>query len=62
MAQPNGSDVVVVGGGLGGLAAATYLARSGRTVTLFEKSRALGGRAMTQANGDFRFNLGPHAL
>lgn len=62
MVQPNGSDVVVVGGGLGGLAAATYLARSGRTVTLFEKSRALGGRAMTQANSDFRFNLGPHAL
>ena len=62
MTHPNGSDVIVVGGGLGGLAAATYVARSGRTVTLFEKARALGGRAMTQANDDFLFNLGPHAL
>ncbi len=62
MAQTARTDVAVVGGGLGGLAAATYLARTGHPVTLFEKSRTLGGRAVTQAKGDFRFNIGPHAL
>ncbi len=55
-------DVIVIGGGLAGLASATYLARAGRRVTLYEKSRALGGRAVTTSLGDFRFNLGPHAL
>src|SRR5512143_1269966 len=62
MTQTATTDVAVVGGGLAGLAAATYLARAGRSVTLFEKSRTLGGRAATHTNGDFRFNVGPHAL
>ena len=55
-------NVIVVGGGLAGLAAAIYLARGGRTVTLFEKRRQLGGRAITNLRQGFRFNLGPHAL
>jgi len=55
-------DVAVVGGGLAGLTAATYLARAGRRVRVFEKSRSCGGRAVTHIHGDFRFNLGPHAL
>lgn len=58
----DGNDVIVVGGGLAGLTAATYLARAGRRVTLFEKSRAVGGRAITQTAEQFSFNLGPHAL
>lgn len=53
---------VIVGGGLAGLAAAAFLARAGRSVVLFEKSRALGGRAATHVKGGFHFNLGPHAL
>ena len=53
---------VVVGGGLAGLTAAVLLARAGRAVTLYEKAKALGGRAQTQSRGDFRFNIGPHAL
>ncbi len=52
----------VVGGGVAGLAAATFLARAGRSVVLFEKSQALGGRAATKAKDGFHFNLGPHAL
>ncbi len=37
--------VVVVGGGLAGMAAAWRLARAGRAVTLFEASDRLGGKA-----------------
>ena len=55
-------NVIIVGGGLAGLAAAIYLARGGRTVTLFEKRRQLGGRAITNLRQGFRFNLGAHAL
>ncbi|MHB8574871.1 MAG: FAD-dependent oxidoreductase, partial [Dehalococcoidia bacterium] len=55
-------DVAVVGGGLAGLAAATYLARAGRAVTLFERSRQAGGRASTRVTDGFAFNLGAHAL
>lgn len=55
-------DVAVVGGGLAGLVAALDLARGGHAVTLFEKSRALGGRAQTTRHGEYAFNLGPHAL
>jgi phytoene dehydrogenase-like protein len=57
-----GNNVVIVGGGISGLAASIYLARGGRTVTLFEKRRFLGGRAITHLRHGFRFNLGPHAF
>jgi phytoene dehydrogenase-like protein len=56
------ADVVIVGGGLAGLAASVYLARGGATVALFEKSSAPGGRARTRAHEGYLFNLGPHAL
>jgi len=57
-----GKHVVVVGGGLAGLAASIYLARGGCTVTLFEKRRSLGGRAVTTLRYGYRFNLGPHSF
>lgn len=56
------TQVIVVGGGLSGLTAAAYLARAGKSVTLFEKASALGGRARTQECNSFLFNQGPHAL
>ena len=55
-------DVIVVGGGLAGLAAAAYLARAGRRVTVFEKADAPGGRARTRRLDGFHLNLGPHAV
>jgi phytoene dehydrogenase-like protein len=55
-------NVVIVGGGLSGLAASIVLARGGRTVTLFEKRQHLGGRAISNLRQGFRFNLGAHAL
>jgi phytoene dehydrogenase-like protein len=50
------TDVIVVGGGLAGLAAAAYLARAGRSVTLFEQAAAVGGRARTRKQGAFSLN------
>ena len=55
-------NVIIVGGGLSGLATAIYLARGGRSVTLFERRRYLGGRAVTHLRHGYRFNLGPHAF
>ena len=57
------SDVIIIGGGLAGLTAATLLARSGKAVILFEhSSREIGGRARTAEIDGFYFNQGPHAL
>jgi phytoene dehydrogenase-like protein len=56
------TEVVVVGGGISGLATACFLAREGARVALFEKAPALGGRAATRESGAFLFNRGIHAL
>src|SRR5437899_2629571 len=55
-------DIAVIGGGLGGLTVAIFLARSGRKVCLFEQTHSLGGRAKTMIHQGFNFNLGAHAL
>jgi phytoene dehydrogenase-like protein len=63
MASTSGNDpIVVVGGGLAGLATAAYLARDRAEVTVLERAANLGGRAQTTRAGDFHLNLGPHAL
>lgn len=56
------ADIVVVGGGLSGLTAAVLLARSGRSVTVLERAKSLGGRAATRSSEGFHRNLGAHAL
>ncbi len=45
-------DVIVIGGGLGGLTAAGLLARSGRKVLLLERNSSVGGAATTYKAGD----------
>ncbi|MFM7150510.1 MAG: FAD-dependent oxidoreductase, partial [Gemmataceae bacterium] len=45
MASPGSGRIGVVGGGLAGLASACVLAARGYSVTLFEKSPWLGGKA-----------------
>ena len=62
MQSINDNDVIIIGGGLAGLATAAFVAREGKTVTLFEQSHALGGRAQTKEQNGFFLNLGPHAL
>ena len=54
--------VAIVGGGIGGLAAAAFAARAGARVTLFERLSEAGGRARTRTERGFAFNMGPHAL
>jgi monoamine oxidase len=48
------SDVIVVGAGVAGLAAAEYLAQAGRKVILLEARDRLGGRVHTLLDPEFR--------
>jgi phytoene desaturase len=54
--------VVVVGGGLGGLATACTLAARGYAVTLCDKNPWVGGKAAVLAEQGFRFDMGPTIL
>src|SRR3954462_11323318 len=45
-------DVVVIGAGLGGLAAGAILARAGRKVVVIERSNSVGGAASSYKSGD----------
>jgi phytoene desaturase len=49
----------VIGGGLGGLAAACTLAARGYGVVLFERNGWLGGKAAPLSGAGFRFDMGP---
>lgn len=55
-------DTVIIGAGLAGLTAAAYLARAGQQVLICERQEHAGGRAVTEEDAGFRFNLGPRAL
>ncbi len=50
---------VIVGSGIGGLAAAVQLAHQGYTVTVLEKNEQPGGRAGVFSEEGFRFDMGP---
>ncbi|MBR7838195.1 FAD-dependent oxidoreductase [Actinospica durhamensis] len=52
------ADVVVIGGGLSGLAVAARLAAAGLEITLVEADEALGGRAREERVGGFRLGGG----
>ncbi len=52
----------IVGGGLGGLAAACTLAARGHRVTLFESNARVGGKAAVLEQDGYRFDMGPTIL
>lgn len=54
--------IVIIGGGLGGLAAACTLAARGYETVLFEKNSWLGGKAAVLEGGGYRFDMGPTIL
>jgi phytoene dehydrogenase-like protein len=59
---PSRCDVVVIGAGLSGLAAAGRLARSGADVVLAEAGDAVGGRVRTDSVGGFLLDRGFQVL
>jgi phytoene desaturase len=50
---------IVIGGGFAGLSAASYLAKNGYQVSLFEKNKEIGGRARKLEIDGFTFDMGP---
>jgi glycine betaine catabolism B len=55
-------DVIVVGAGLGGLSAATFLGLAGKKVLLLEKHNVPGGYASSFLRGRFEFDVALHEL
>ncbi|MFP7834679.1 phytoene desaturase family protein [Marisediminicola sp. LYQ134] len=53
------SRIVIIGGGISGLASAALLAREGHSVTVLEGRDQVGGRAGSWEHEGFRFDLGP---
>ena len=51
-------DVIVIGGGLMGTAAAFFLARRGLSVTLLERGRVGTGATVASFGSEHAFNLG----
>lgn len=55
-------DVIVIGGGNGGLASAATLAEKGKSVILFEKHNIPGGCGTSFIRGRFEFEVALHQL
>jgi len=60
--MPEKFDAIVIGAGLGGLSAATMLARNGLRVLLLERHNVPGGYATSFVRGRFEFEVALHEL
>ncbi|MEM8536739.1 MAG: phytoene desaturase [Pseudomonadota bacterium] len=56
---PDSNDAIVIGAGLGGLAAAMRLGAKGYRVTVLDRLDRPGGRGSSVTKGGHRFDLGP---
>ncbi len=55
-------DIIIVGGGIGGLSAAIHLAAAGRHVTLLEQNASVGGKMGEIREAGFRWDIGPSVI
>jgi phytoene desaturase len=55
-------DIIVIGAGVGGLAAAIRIAARGHNVTVLERLERPGGKLNLIVDGGFRFDTGPSLL
>lgn len=55
-------EIIVIGGGFGGLSAAIRLAAAGHQVTLYDKRDKLGGRGYQYEVDGFKFDGGPTVI
>ncbi len=55
-------DVLVIGGGISGLAAAWTLSRAGKEVVVLEAGESPGGNLATQKVDGYTLELGPHSF
>ncbi len=53
-------DIIVIGGGLGGLLSAVILSKRNLKVCVLEKEKMLGGNLQTFKRGNFSFDTGMH--
>lgn len=56
----NGNEVIVIGGGPGGLACATLLQKRGTKTLLLEKNAVLGGKMISVDKDGWAYDLFPH--
>jgi len=59
LSEHDEKQVIVIGGGLGGLAAAIRMQSAGHSVILLEKRKQLGGRAGVFTEKGYTFDTGP---
>ena len=56
------AKIVVIGAGVGGMAAAARLAKQGHSISIYEASDRTGGKCRTEWIGDYAFDTGPSLL
>jgi len=54
-----GKKATILGAGISGLSAASFLAKAGWEVTILEKNSTIGGRARQFTQAGFTFDMGP---
>lgn len=52
-------NIAIIGSGFSALAASCYLAKTGNSVTIYEKNANIGGRARQFSKQGFTFDMGP---
>jgi len=56
------TDIVIIGAGIGGLAAAIHLAAAGKRVTVVEQNERTGGKMGVFSTDGFRWDTGPSVI